>query len=149
MSYDDFDIDDVLAEEESDRDPDSEEIAAIAVNWRTLPHEDASKKWEELRSWVEWISERYAINESVIPDCWWKHGSLVEELSALQTAWNVSYDTTDAGYGPIGFVERWHNAQARLRQISGGSCTQGHRADRLREFPVDDEWRRWTENSHA
>jgi hypothetical protein len=134
----------------SDRDPSSEAIGGAAINWRNLPDELAPEVWLKLREWVEWICDRYTVPEEVVPACWWRHGAIVEDLSALKTAWAASYDTTDAGYGPIGFQERWFAAQTRLRTIGGGICAAGHRDDRARTFPDDaPAWRQWITETHA
>jgi hypothetical protein len=140
------DHDDLLA----DHNPSSETIGGAAINWRTLPDGLAADVWRELREWVEWICDRYTVPEEVVPGCWWRHGAIVEDLAALHTAWTASYDTTDAGYGPIGFQERWFLAQTRLRSIAGGICAAGHRNDRGRSFPDDSHaWRQWITRAHA
>ncbi|MGO1411643.1 MAG: hypothetical protein ACTHX2_01115 [Microbacterium sp.] len=60
-----------------------------------------------------WLVPRYDIGPAKIPDCWWRHGPLVEELSVLHTAWQVAFDETDGGYGPIGWHERLGAALSR------------------------------------
>src|SRR5690606_6906044 len=79
----------------------SEPIGARIINWRTLTDNDAADAWGPLREWVEWMTTRYNIPLSVIPDCWWKHGALVEELSALHIAHQAAFDDSDSGFGPI------------------------------------------------
>ena len=69
------------------------------------------------------------------PDCWWRHGGLVEELSALHTSWVAAYDTVDAGYGPIGWLERFQTAIERWRTGTHyrGSCSV---SIRMRSLPA-------------
>ena len=52
-----------------------------------------------LRDWVEWFTVRYDVPVSVVPNCWWRHGALVEELSALHVAHLAAFDASDAGFG--------------------------------------------------
>jgi hypothetical protein len=120
------------------------------INWRTLDDTDAPSVWTDLRDWVTWFTHRYNLPARKIPPCWYKHGALVEELSALRTAWLVSYDSLDAGYGPIGWHERLAVALPRLATWYNGECHNGHT-----ELPqaVDDatptEWAPWIDESHA
>jgi hypothetical protein len=130
----------------------SDPLGAHIVNWRTLPDHKAPTAWNALRAWVEWFTVRYRISESVVPPCWYKHGQLVEELSALHTAHDVAFDTTDSGYGPIGWHERLSLALPRLNKAYSGGCARGHdtRAPRPCEGITDEqEWDAWTRQAHA
>jgi hypothetical protein len=129
--------------------PDSTAIGGRAVNWRTLPDEAASKEWGALRDWVQWFTVRYEISESLVPDCWYRHARLVEELAALHTAHNASFDRTDTGYGPISWHERLTLALARMRNAYYGGCSRGHESHRPRTWPTDQEWDAWTDGAHA
>ena len=120
------------------------------INWRTLEDEDAPQVWTDLRSWVVWFTHRYNIAPRKIPPCWFKHGALVEELSALHTAWLVSYDSLDAGYGPIGWHERLAVALPRLATWYNGECHNGH-TELLQtgDDTIPTEWADWIRQSHA
>lgn len=120
------------------------------INWRTLEDEDAPQVWTDLRNWVVWFTHRYNIASRKIPLCWFRHGALVEELSALHIAWLVSYDGLDAGYGPIGFHERLAVAIPRLASWYNGECQNGH-TELLRtgNDAVTDEWADWISQTHA
>ena len=88
----------------------------------------------------------------LVPDCWWKHGAIVEELSALHSAWLASFDETDSGYGPIGWHERWAVAKDRLRKAYAGGCRDGHKDQPTRVMPPivgDIEWDDWAKASHG
>jgi hypothetical protein len=126
---------------------------SLPVNWRTLRDEDAPQVWEQLQEWVRWFCTRYAIPDATIPVCWWRHGSLSEELSALRTAWLVSFDETDVGYGPIGWHERLAVALPRLRHWYHGECSAGHqvvaRSRTWSDATADESWQQWIGNSHA
>lgn len=135
-----------------DRNGSSEAIAAHIVNWRTLRGETIHLEWEALRSFVEWFTFRYEISHSVVPVCWWKHGPLVEELSALLTAHTVSFDSRDTGLGPIQFQDYVHSSFARLRRAYGGECNSGHdpaRPPSWSNVTDEQEWKSWTTQAHA
>lgn len=122
------------------------------VNWRTLPDENAAERWTLLREWVEWFTVRYQIPISTVPDCWWQHGALVEELSALHLAHNASFHPSDTGLGPIGWHERLAVTLPRLTRAYGGGCTNGHRPLKPRAWAnATDEaaWTAWTTQAHA
>lgn len=101
-------------------------LGVTIVNWRTLDPDTAAETWERLADWVDWFTDRYQIPQRKIPACWYQHPALVEELSALHTAWTVSFDTVDAGYGPIGWHERLAAALPRMATWYNGECHNGH-----------------------
>lgn len=124
-------------------------LGITVVDWRTLADERAPEAWGELAGFVDWLTRRYQIPARKIPPCWWRHGALVEELSALCTARLVSFDKLDAGYGPIGFHERLGAALPRLALWYRGECHDGHT-----ELPGPDPeprsgWGDWIRQSHA
>lgn len=122
------------------------------VNWRTLPDHKAPAAWKALRAWVEWFTVRYDIPVSTVPDCWFKHPALVEELSALHAAHIVSFDRRDTGLGPIGFHERLSLALPRLTKTYAGGCARGHSTHTPRSWSTatdEQEWDAWTTTAHA
>jgi len=113
----------------ADRDTGREMVSPAIVNWREIADEDRAEACRALAEWVQdWLVPRYALTRKVIPDCWYRHSAMVEELSALHTAWLVAFDETDAGYGPIGWHERF--ALARTREAFREKCPEGHRDER-------------------
>jgi len=151
------DPDDLIAADMSDFEPDiryasSAPIGGQVVNWRTLTDEDAPAAWTELRAWVEWFTVRYRISESVVPPCWFKHGQLVEELSALHAAHTAAFDASDAGFGPIGWHERLSLTIPRLTRAYAGGCARGHDPLKPRSWKNitdESEWDAWTSQAHA
>jgi hypothetical protein len=120
------------------------------INWRTLDDADAPEIWTDLRDWVIWFTHRYNLASRKIPPCWFKHGALVEELSALHTAWLVSFDSLDAGFGPIGWHERLAVALPRLATWYNGECHNGHtELPQTGDDGVPTEWADWIGRSHA
>ena len=102
---------------------------------------------------MEWFTVRYRIPESIVPNCWWKHGHLVEELSALHTAHVAAFDTRDTGFGPIGWHERLaaRDAPAAPARTPAGAAS-GHNRHQPRSTidEIDEqEWDAWTSQAHA
>lgn len=130
--------------------PADEELptTVLVVNWRTLTNREASDAWQNLAEWVDWIYRRYPLPDDVLRKCWYQHGGVVEELSALHACWLASFDESDSGYGPIGFHERLELSRGRLRALQG-SCGEHHVADRVRELPTPADWDNWIRSSHA
>jgi hypothetical protein len=127
-------------------------LGVTVINWRTLQHDAAPAAWKELGEWVDWFTRRYSIPARKIPPCWYQHGALVEELSALHTAWLVSFDTMDAGYGPIGWHERLAATLPRLTTWYNGECQTGHTplTTPSRTTPDDtDVWNNWITETHC
>lgn len=129
----------------------SQPIGLHAVDWRRMPDQDAPREWADLRDWVEWFTVRYDIPVSVVPNCWWKHGALVEELSALHVAHLAAFDPSDAGFGAIGWHERLALATPRLSR-AGAGCASGHSGTRPRSWSSatdEQEWDAWVSETHA
>lgn len=121
------------------------------VDWRHLSSDESRAAWTALRTWVEWFTVRYGVPISVVPACWWKHGALVEELSALHNFHQASFDKNDSGYGPLEWHERLAQAQPRL-QRAGSGCTSGHYELKPRSWvgETDEaEWDAWIDQNHA
>ncbi|MEJ1154624.1 hypothetical protein [Microbacterium marmarense] len=126
-------------------------IGGHTVNWSRLSDDSAQTEWIRLREWVEWFTVRYTVPVSVVPNCWWKHGALVEELSALWIAHLAAFDTSDTGLGAIGWHERLALAQSRL-QRAGAGCASTHNETRPRSWvnaTDEQEWNAWVAQTHA
>src|SRR5690242_1995086 len=87
----------------------------VPVCWPALTVEEQAGHLEALEVWVTWLRRRYALDHRVVPICWAEHGALVEEISALQTAWGVAYAVTSGPELPL----RWHAEFATARQRLG------------------------------
>lgn len=121
------------------------------VVWRDLDADTAPAEWRRLREWVEWFVARYRIDVKVVPSCWWQHGDLVEELSALRQAHVVWFDVEDQGLGPITWHEHLHTALQRLRESrSWNGCTDGHEERPPRDIASQSPqgWEAWITESH-
>ena len=104
----------------------------LTVCWATLDELQTEDALDELQDWVTWIIDRYALDRRVIPECWDSHGALVEELSALRTAWIVSFCVTARPEAPLEWHQSFDAARHRLSDwASRTGCRPGeHRPDR-------------------
>ena len=156
---DDIPVDELLAGLDDDYSTDDERTFPLpgdvhAINWRTLTDGQAPAVWVELAEWVDWFLTRYQYGIKKIPSCWYRHGDLVEELSALHTAWKVSYSPLDGGYGPIGWHERLTLAIDRITARAPVECSQGQGHQEPTPLPIarisgDAGFLAWTRTSHT
>ena len=103
------------------------------VCWPTLTDLEVEDALDELGDWVDWATDRYNLDHRTVPPCWDKHGALIEELSALRTAWVAAFAITGRPEAPL----EWHAAFAAARQrLTDWSSRTGcrpsgeHRPDR-------------------
>lgn len=109
-------------------------------NWDALGPEEASSQWRTLFDWLRRLAERYELAET-LPACWWRHGAMVEELTALWVAWVGAYE--DAGAGPD-MPLKWHedfaSARARIGDWNRLGCGPNHhRESEALEAEQDEE----------
>jgi hypothetical protein len=101
------------------------------VCWKVIDRENAAQQWPAMADWVRWLATRYVLSPRTIPPCWYHHGALVEELSALRTGWLAAFAPDATGSAPLD----WHAAFAATRSrldetVSRGGCTKDdHRGD--------------------
>lgn len=130
----------------NDRDTASDMIASAgAIRWEDLTGERRIDTWQKLREFVHWWAARYSIPKNQLPDCWFQHPAIVEELTALKSARQASFSDQDQGLGPIGWHERMALLRARLETHYKGECQNGHIGARARETDKDHEWETWLE----
>ncbi|GAB3837666.1 hypothetical protein GCM10028799_77190 [Kribbella italica] len=86
------------------------------ICWRSLTARAVDEQLAALADWVGWAVERYQLDHKVIPPCWAQHGSLVEELSALRSLWDGSFQDDSSPSDPITFHRELDLAQRRLRE---------------------------------
>ena len=82
------------------------------VCWPRLDRGAAFTVWQGLDMWIRWCVRRYGLDHRTIPPCWYWHGALVEELSALRTGWQAAYAPTAPGNAPL----EWHAMFSMSRQ---------------------------------
>src|SRR2546426_7833295 len=66
-------------------------------DWDSMNREQASVAWQQLTAWVDWLMQSYELHED-IPQCWYRHHAILEELHALCLAWQGA--NADRGAGP-------------------------------------------------
>jgi hypothetical protein len=102
----------------------------LVVCWRHLDAGTAEDELERLDGWVTWITDRYGLDHKVIPPCWKNHGAVLEELSALRTFWESSYQDDAGPSEPLAFHRDLTLAVRRLREWTSllGCTRTAHRA---------------------
>jgi hypothetical protein len=85
------------------------------IRWADLDDTTTAKKLVELAKWVHWLGNRYVLDSKDLPADWWQHGALVEELSALKSAWDVAYDQTQAASAAADWHMTFYNTRIRLK----------------------------------
>jgi hypothetical protein len=112
------------------RDGTSARASTPDTSWQALSPARAADAWAELTEWVDELLDRYALDET-IPNCWYAHGAMVEELHALHVAWLGVYAGRPSQPSELSL---WHEllarTLARLREWNRHGCAGGtHRAD--------------------
>ena len=96
------------------------------VCWATLTPEETLAELVLLQRWVTWLRERYHLDHRILPDCWAEHGDLVEELSALRTAWLYSFNGGARADAALAWHTGLHTARNRLREtVADTGCRPG------------------------
>ncbi|MFT4188521.1 MAG: hypothetical protein QM621_08055 [Aeromicrobium sp.] len=124
-------------------------LAVAPVDWRELeaaPDQTAAARtWRDLGAWVVWLTGRYALKRVLVPPCWYLHGALVEELTALWGAWLTMYDRTQPASSMIVWHREYEWARVRLREWvgeAGCGTEQNHTPDEQQRTwigqPADD-----------
>jgi hypothetical protein len=111
------------------------------VNWAALDVGQAAEQWSLLVDWTDWLRDRYQLHER-IPACWYAHGPLTEELSALRTAWIGAYlDPQTRLEQPASWHQQLDATLERIRGWDRSGCADGtHRPAQ----PLGDD----TDHSH-
>ena len=109
------------------------------VDWAGLDAAAAASAWAALDAWVRWLARRYGIDHRELPPCWYAHGDLLEELSALHTAHQGAYHPAGPGTGPAD----WHHQLAATRtrlhaSVARAGCRPGeHRPPTVPGWAAD------------
>ncbi|WP_019873092.1 hypothetical protein [Sporichthya polymorpha] len=108
-----------------------EMFPTFPVCWATLTEIETEDALEELEDWIGWLVDRYALDHRTVPPCWEHHGALVEELSALRTAWVAAYAITGRADAPLDWHAQFAAARRRLSDWGARTgCKAGtHRPD--------------------
>jgi hypothetical protein len=103
--------------------------AVLAKVWHNLTPREAGRAWDALIEWVDWLRDRYALDDA-IPVCWYRHGAMTDELDALRAAWVAAYIDPHARAIDAAF---WHDlldrTLTRLRNWDRYGCSSGTHHD--------------------
>jgi hypothetical protein len=98
------------------------------VVWHKLTDDEREPLWGEFTSWVIRIADQYELTTEQLPHaCWWEHGAVVDELTALWTGWESAYgNEEDAAAGPYLWHDAWSRSIDRIGRMWLGECTNGY-----------------------
>ncbi|OKJ02140.1 hypothetical protein AMK18_12060 [Streptomyces sp. CB01249] len=85
---------------------------------------DRRARLRELAIWVDWLRSAFELHNS-IPQCWYRHPSVVEHLTALYVGWLRTYagdQTAGRDLAEADWINVLHNFTPRLRLAA---CTGG------------------------
>ncbi|WP_144937045.1 hypothetical protein [Rothia kristinae] len=83
-------------------------LEPVPWNWRAVDGEQRQHLWQVVRSFVDWVNDRYFQDswDGYIPGCWYRHPRAVEELTAVWAAWHSAYH---AASSPNESAAYWHD----------------------------------------
>ena len=100
-------------------------VPAGPICWPIYDDEHEQLMIDELTDWVEWARWRFNLDHRTMPECWMQHGALIEELSALYTAWQMAYTDID-GSAPLLWMTHFAAARERLTEwVARTGCRPG------------------------
>src|SRR4051794_5053189 len=92
---------------------------------RHLRPQGAEPLWRDLFGWMDWIVNRYELHDQ-IPACWYHHGPLIEEFTALLAAWNSAYLEPEVrGTEAAAWHDSLARVLARVREWDRQGCRDG------------------------
>lgn len=112
--------------------------SAGAVRWEEVSGSERVELFEKLRGFVAWWCDTYTVTEKLVPKCWYRHQSIVEELTALMQARVACFSDSDQGLGPVGWHERSFMTRQRLEVLYRGNCASGHQSVQPRVWDGQD-----------
>ena len=115
---------------------DSTRVPGSPITWNKVKNEDRAELWAEFAAWVIRMADTYELTTEQLPHaCWWKHGAVVAELTALWTGWESAYgNEEDAAAGPYLWHDAWSRGIERIGRTWLGECTNGYHQTKSRTF---------------
>jgi hypothetical protein len=122
-----------VGELSGDRQPSDKVTSPACIPMTSVPTGEGIDL-ESLATWVDWMQERYAATGDWLRPCWWRHGLVVEELSALRSSWLGVYsaDEPPAHAAELTWHEQAEKCRDRIRRTisTGPGCTAvSHKPD--------------------
>ena len=108
--------------------------------WHLLTAAQAERRWLDLRDWVDWFVARNSIGAKEVPNCWYLHDGLVDELEALRWAWIDTNKPAARGVDPIWWREALHRARGRWPLFNVNGCAKTHSEPSPRVMGGEREW---------
>ena len=99
------------------------------LHWPSLPADLAAQEWAELAAWVTGLRARFpaALDEHVIPACWWRHNGHVEALAALRDHEAESYSPMAPASAAVAWLRALRDVAALLHAWTAElGCAGGH-----------------------
>lgn len=118
-----------------------ERVPGAPVVWDELSPKERAALWPQFVAWVIWVADRYEVTNDQLPrQCWWLHGAVVEELTALWTSHQSAYAPgEDAGSAPYLWQDALARGIERIGRLWIGTCRNGQHRARHREAWDGDE----------
>jgi len=122
-----------LAEQAHPAEPDNKTPPLSWLDLADGPDVDAAglaqEVLTELSAWLVRVFLRYP--DAVLPECWWWHPDVVEELVCLMRVWVAAYVDTDA---TVSRAADWHDryrpgAVKRIKTATANCSLEAHQAD--------------------
>ncbi|MCX4681437.1 DUF4913 domain-containing protein [Streptomyces sp. NBC_01433] len=113
---------------------DSERVRGAPVAWHKVKEDEREDLWTEFAAWVIRMADVYELTTEQLPHaCWWEHGAVVAELTALWTGWESAYgNEEDAAAGPYLWHDAWSRGIERIGRTWLGECTNGYHQQKSR-----------------
>lgn len=124
---------------------DSARVRGAPVVWHKVKEEERAELWGEFTAWVIRMADTYELTTEQLPHaCWWEHGAVVAELTALWTGWESAFgDEEDAAAGPYLWHDAWARGIERIGRSWLGECTNGyHQAKSRTVWGTDPAYRK-------
>jgi hypothetical protein len=118
---------------------DQEKQRELRLPWNKLTAEQAEHRWTDLRAWVGELVIRNGIGPKEIPNCWYLHDGLVDELEALRWACIEANRPDAKGIEPLWWREALHKARARWTAFNPNGCALDHSETRTRRMTSEPE----------
>ncbi|GAA1237500.1 hypothetical protein [Streptomyces rhizosphaericus] len=113
----------------------SDRAPGAPIVWRQLEVADRTALWAEFTNWVMCIADQFELTPDKLPrNCWWLHDGVVEELTALWTAYRSAFWTEqDSGASVYLWFDAFGRALDRISRSWLGECTNGYHQPRSRD----------------
>jgi hypothetical protein len=104
---------------------------ARSVVWPHLNAGEAFDTWNDLADWVDWLVTRFRLRPREVPPCWYRHGAVVEELTALWGCYELAYDPEQSASAAEDWLRLLADARLRLTEWMArcGRTATEHRND--------------------